>query len=59
MTLVSPFVGRILDWYKKDTGKDYVGADDPGVQSVTAIYNYYKKVWLQDCGHGRKLPQHR
>jgi transaldolase len=43
VTLVSPFVGRILDWYKKDTGKDYVGADDPGVQSVTSVYNYYKK----------------
>jgi transaldolase len=43
VTLISPFVGRILDWYKKDTGKDYVGADDPGVQSVTKIYNYYKK----------------
>jgi transaldolase len=43
VTLVSPFVGRILDWYKKDTGKDYQGADDPGVQSVTTIYNYYKK----------------
>ncbi len=42
-TLISPFVGRILDWYKKDTGKDYVGADDPGVQSVTTINNYYKK----------------
>jgi transaldolase len=42
-TLISPFVGRILDWYKKDTGKDYQGADDPGVQSVTTIYNYYKK----------------
>ena len=42
-TLISPFVGRILDWYKKDTGKDYKGADDPGVQSVTTIYNYYKK----------------
>ena len=42
VTLISPFVGRILDWYKKDTGKDYVGADDPGVQSVTTIYNYYK-----------------
>jgi transaldolase len=39
VTLISPFVGRILDWYKKDTGKDYVGADDPGVQSVTTIYN--------------------
>ena len=43
VTLVSPFVGRILDWYKKDTGKDYHGADDPGVQSVTKVYNYYKK----------------
>jgi transaldolase len=43
VTLISPFVGRILDWYKKDTGKDYTGADDPGVKSVTAIYNYYKK----------------
>ncbi len=43
VTLISPFVGRILDWYKKDTGKDYAAADDPGVQSVTTIYNYYKK----------------
>lgn len=43
VTLVSPFVGRILDWYKKDTGKDYQGADDPGVQSVTGVYNYFKK----------------
>ncbi len=43
VTLVSPFVGRILDWYEKDTGKDYQGADDPGVQSVTKIFNYYKK----------------
>jgi transaldolase len=41
-TLISPFVGRILDWYKKSTGKDYVKADDPGVRSVTKIYNYYK-----------------
>jgi transaldolase len=43
VTLVSPFVGRILDWYKKDTGKDYQGAEDPGVISVTNVYNYYKK----------------
>lgn len=43
VTLISPFVGRILDWYKKDTGKDFHGADDPGVQSVTTVYNYYKK----------------
>ena len=41
--LISPFVGRILDWYKKSTGKDYAGAEDPGVQSVRAIYAYYKK----------------
>ncbi len=40
--LISPFVGRILDWFKKSTGKDYGAAEDPGVQSVTAIYNYYK-----------------
>ncbi len=42
-TLISPFVGRILDWYKKDTGKDFAPVDDPGVHSVTTIYNYYKK----------------
>lgn len=41
--LISPFVGRIYDWYKNDTGIDYVGAEDPGVQSVHAIYSYYKK----------------
>ena len=45
--LISPFVGRILDWYKKNTGKDYQGAEDPGVQSVTEIYNYYKKFGYQ------------
>jgi len=41
--LISPFVGRILDWYKTAMKRDYVGAEDPGVQSVTQIYNYYKK----------------
>jgi len=41
--LISPFVGRILDWYKKSTGKDYAAAEDPGVQSVHEIYAYYKK----------------
>ena len=41
--LISPFVGRIYDWYKKSTGIDYVGAEDPGVQSVKRIYNYYRK----------------
>jgi transaldolase len=43
VTLISPFVGRILDWYKKENGRDYVGAEDPGVESVTKIYNYFKK----------------
>ncbi len=41
--LISPFVGRILDWYKQKTGEEFEGADDPGVKSVTEIYNYYKK----------------
>ena len=42
ITLISPFVGRILDWYKKSTGQDYTAATDPGVLSVKAIYDYYK-----------------
>ncbi len=42
-TLISPFVGRILDWYKKSTGKNYAPAEDPGVTSVQKIYAYYKK----------------
>ncbi|OIO59894.1 MAG: transaldolase [Verrucomicrobia bacterium CG_4_10_14_3_um_filter_43_23] len=41
--LISPFVGRIYDWFKKSTGKEYVGAEDPGVLSVNKIYDYYKK----------------
>ncbi len=41
--LISPFVGRILDWYKAKTGKDYAAAEDPGVNSVREIYAYYKK----------------
>jgi transaldolase len=40
--LISPFVGRILDWHKKSTGKDFAPTEDPGVISVTQIYNYYK-----------------
>ena len=44
VTLISPFVGRILDWYKKNKpGPAYEGHDDPGVQSVSKIYNYYKQ----------------
>ncbi len=41
--LISPFVGRIYDWYKKQTGQEIYGADDPGVLSVKKIYNYYRK----------------
>ena len=47
-TLISPFVGRILDWYKKSEGKEsYPPAEDPGVVSVTQIYNYYKKMGIK------------
>jgi transaldolase len=43
VTLISPFVGRILDWYRKNTGREsYPGGEDPGVISVTAIFNYFK-----------------
>ena len=43
VTLISPFVGRILDWFKADTGRDsYPGPEDPGVISVTSIFNYFK-----------------
>ena len=41
--LISPFVGRIYDWYKQHEGRDYEGADDPGVQSVARIFRYYKQ----------------
>jgi transaldolase len=41
--LISPFVGRIYDWFKKANNKEYTGADDPGVQSVKRIYSYYRK----------------
>src|SRR3989441_8187598 len=41
--LISPFVGRIYDWYKKENKRDYTGPEDPGVQSVHEIYTYYKK----------------
>lgn len=45
--LISPFVGRILDWHKASTGKTYASSEDPGVKSVQSIFNYYKK-------HGHK-----
>jgi transaldolase len=41
--LISPFVGRIYDWYRKNEGRDYTGPEDPGVQSLRRIYSYYKK----------------
>ena len=41
--LISPFVGRIYDWFKAAEKRDYIGAEDPGVQSVTTVFNYYKK----------------
>ena len=41
--LISPFVGRIYDWYKKERKRDYIGPEDPGVQSVTEIFTFYKK----------------
>jgi transaldolase len=49
--LISPFVGRIYDWYKKAAGRSgtrppVLGANDPGVQSVTQIYNHYKRLAL-------------
>ena len=56
VTLISPFVGRILDWYKTNTGKDYVGAEDPGVQSVTRIYNYYKHFGYKTVVMGASSP---
>ncbi|KAJ2161321.1 sedoheptulose-7-phosphate:D-glyceraldehyde-3- phosphate transaldolase [Coemansia sp. RSA 552] len=43
VTLISPFVGRILDWYKASTGKSYAPHEDPGVESVSTIYNYYRQ----------------
>lgn len=58
-TLVSPFVGRILEWYKKAENRDYAPHEDPGVLSVTEIYNYYKKDGDQNPDHGSKLPQRR
>ena len=58
-TLISPFVGRILDWYKKSEGRaSYPPAEDPGVVSVTHIYNYYKKMGYKTQIMG-SLPQYR
>ena len=56
--LISPFVGRIYDWYKKANNRDYKGAEDPGVQSVQEIYDLLQEVWVSDRGNGRELPEH-
>jgi transaldolase len=48
--LISPFVGRILDWYKASTGKTYAAHEDPGVKSVQSIFNYYKKHGYKTIG---------
>lgn len=47
VTLISPFVGRIYDWYKKQTGTEYDSSNDPGVASVRTIYDYYKKFGIK------------
>ena len=47
VTLISPFVGRIYDWFKKQTGTEYDTSNDPGVESVRTIYNYYKKFGIK------------
>jgi transaldolase len=60
VTLISPFVGRIYDYYKKERGADIPAAEDPGVHSVTRIYNYYKKFGYQTQVMGasfRKMEQ--
>ncbi len=54
--LISPFVGRILDWYKKSTGETYTAETDPGVVSVRSIYNYYKANGIGTDRHGRIVP---
>ena len=56
--LISPFVGRIYDWFKKSTGKEYVGAEDPGVKSVQADLRVLQKIRVSDAGDGRKFPEH-
>ncbi len=58
VTLISPFVGRIYDWYKKERGvADILAEEDPGVESVTRIYQYYKKYGYQTQVMGAELPQ--
>lgn len=53
--LISPFVGRIMDWHKAKTGITYVGTEDPGVISVQTIYNYYKTFGYSTIVMGESL----
>merc|ERR1712100_609500 len=55
-TLISPFVGRILDWYKKAEGRDFPAEEDPGVLSVRRIYNYYKQNGYKTIVMGASFP---
>ena len=57
MQLISPFVGRIMDWYKAKEKKEFAPAEDPGVLSVKEIYVLLQKIRLRDGSNGRKLPQ--
>ena len=57
--LISPFVGRILDWHAKAGGGPYTSETDPGVVSVREIYAYYKTYGINDGRDGRLVPQHR
>jgi len=57
VTLISPFVGRIYDWYKKERGAEIPADQDPGVASVTRIYQLLQKIRLQDASDGSKFPE--
>ena len=59
VTLISPFVGRIYDWYKKEKGADIPADEDPGVAVGDAHLQLLQEVRLQDAGDGRELPQGR
>lgn len=58
ITLISPFVGRILDWHKAKTGKTYTVEEDPGVLSVTAIYNYMRSHGYKTIVMGKQAVLH-
>jgi transaldolase len=59
ITLISPFVGRIMDWFKAKTGKTYSGPEDPGVLSVQTIYGYFKKFGYKTIVMGERVGGHQ